>query len=253
MFKNKLKFACTAPNAILDNSYIYGYRNPYENQLQAKITNFCIQLNDTGILGRITEIRLKLLQQLLWCSRPLIEGILFNKIPRWMKNNYLLNMINLMKQNEFTLLVVDKGRFPTIVGGKNDFATIATFDFLSKHSTILRSCQIIFVEQIISGDKHRLLNWTDICNKYYFQSIPGRGNKEERWYIDIQRLITVDGTNLKPNVYNIFTTFFDNIEKTRSYNIEKQDKSLSVVYSPQHNSILFGKVQHLIDEDNILL
>ncbi|GBB96732.1 hypothetical protein RclHR1_28170001 [Rhizophagus clarus] len=65
MFKNKLKFARIAPNAILVNSYIYGYRNPYENQLQAKITNFCIQLNDTGILGRIIEIHLKLLQQLL--------------------------------------------------------------------------------------------------------------------------------------------------------------------------------------------
>ncbi|GBB98255.1 hypothetical protein RclHR1_31810003 [Rhizophagus clarus] len=110
-----------------------------ENQLQAKITNFCIQLNDTGILGRITEIRLKLLQQLLWCSRPLIEGIPFDKIPRRMKNNYLLNMINLIRQNDFTLLIVNKGRFPTLVGGKNDFATIATFEFLTKHSTILRS------------------------------------------------------------------------------------------------------------------
>ncbi|GBC00137.1 hypothetical protein RclHR1_03760001 [Rhizophagus clarus] len=253
MFKNKLKFARTAPNAILDNSYIYGYRNPYENQLQAKITNFCIQLNDTGILGRITEIRLKLLQQLLWCSRPLIEGIPFDKIPRRMKNNYLLNMINLMRQNDFTLLVIDKGRFPTIAGGKNDFTSVATFDFLSKYSTILRSRQIMFVEQIISGDKRRLLNWTDICNKHYFQSIPGRGNKEEKWYMDIQKLITVDGLNIKPQIYNKFTTFFDNIEETKSYDIEKQDKSLSVVYSPQHNSILFGKVQRFIDENNILL
>ncbi|GBB99083.1 hypothetical protein RclHR1_34050002 [Rhizophagus clarus] len=63
----------------------------------------------------------------------------------------------------------------------------------------------------------------------------------------------MDGTNLKPNIYNIFTTFFDNIEVTRFYNIKKQDRSLSIVYSPQHNSILFEKVQHLIDEDNILL
>ncbi|GBB95490.1 hypothetical protein RclHR1_02550002 [Rhizophagus clarus] len=162
-------------------------------------------------------------------------------------------MINLMRQRDFTLLVVDKGRFPTLVGGKNDFANIAIFEFLTKHSTILHSRQIMFVEQIISGDKCRLLNWTDICNKHYFQSIPGQGNKEEKWYIDIQKLITVDGINLKSQIYDKFTTFFDNIEDTKSYNIEKQDRSLSVVYNPQHNSILFGKVQRIIDEDNILL
>ncbi|CAB4430188.1 unnamed protein product [Rhizophagus irregularis] len=46
MFKNKLKFTRSAPNAILDNPYIYGYRDFYDNQLQAKITDFCIQLND---------------------------------------------------------------------------------------------------------------------------------------------------------------------------------------------------------------
>ena len=71
--------------------------------------------------------------------------------------------------------------------------------------------------------------------------------------MDIQKLITVDGLNIKPQIYNKFTTFFDNIEDTKSYNIEKQDRSLSVVYSPQHNLILFGKVQRLIDENNILL
>ncbi|CAB4435075.1 unnamed protein product [Rhizophagus irregularis] len=40
----------SAPNAIMDNPYIYGYRDFYDNQLQAKITDFCIQLNDNGLL-----------------------------------------------------------------------------------------------------------------------------------------------------------------------------------------------------------
>ncbi|CAB4415647.1 unnamed protein product [Rhizophagus irregularis] len=44
MFKNKLKFARSAPNAILDNPYIYGYRDFYDNQLQAKITDFVFNL-----------------------------------------------------------------------------------------------------------------------------------------------------------------------------------------------------------------
>ncbi|PKK40457.1 hypothetical protein RhiirC2_805425 [Rhizophagus irregularis] len=81
MFKNKLKFARSAPNSILDNPYMYGYRNFYDNQLQAKITDFCIQLNDNGLLGKVTEIRLKSLQDQLWTSRPLIEKLPYNRVP----------------------------------------------------------------------------------------------------------------------------------------------------------------------------
>jgi len=61
-FKNKLRLARTAPNAILNNSYIYGVQNLSEIQKQSKITNWLIQLNNKGKLGRITTIRLRGLQ-----------------------------------------------------------------------------------------------------------------------------------------------------------------------------------------------
>ena len=44
MFKNKLKFARTAPNAIIDNPFIYGYRNLYENSRDI-----------LGLLGQISR------------------------------------------------------------------------------------------------------------------------------------------------------------------------------------------------------
>jgi hypothetical protein len=37
LFKQKLRFASTMPNAILDNTYIYQFRDLYELQKQAKI------------------------------------------------------------------------------------------------------------------------------------------------------------------------------------------------------------------------
>jgi len=46
VFKHKLKFASTAPNAIMDNNLIYNVRNFLEVQKQSKITNFFVQLND---------------------------------------------------------------------------------------------------------------------------------------------------------------------------------------------------------------
>jgi archaellum biogenesis ATPase FlaH len=40
MFKNKLSFATSAPNSIVENSLIYKIRSFNDNQLQLKITNF---------------------------------------------------------------------------------------------------------------------------------------------------------------------------------------------------------------------
>jgi len=64
-FKNKLRLARTAPNAILNNLYIYGVQNLSEIQKQSKITNWLIQLNDKEKLGRIIMIRLRGLQDCL--------------------------------------------------------------------------------------------------------------------------------------------------------------------------------------------
>lgn len=101
--KNKLKLAKTAPNAILETNLIYNLNNLVANQQQAKITNFVIQINDTGILGKIMEIRfLNVQRQLLLENHPMytideeflstikrIKNIKFN-------NHFILNNIKLI-------------------------------------------------------------------------------------------------------------------------------------------------------------
>ncbi|PKK57028.1 hypothetical protein RhiirC2_721483, partial [Rhizophagus irregularis] len=58
--KNKLKFAKTTPNAILETNFIYNLNNFVANQKQAKITNFVLQMNaeDNNIifLDQITTL-----------------------------------------------------------------------------------------------------------------------------------------------------------------------------------------------------
>jgi hypothetical protein len=58
LFENKLKFSFSAPNIILENNLIYNLRSIQDNQVQAKITNFFVQINDQGILGEIMRIRM---------------------------------------------------------------------------------------------------------------------------------------------------------------------------------------------------
>ncbi|CAB4402658.1 unnamed protein product [Rhizophagus irregularis] len=155
MFKNKLKFARSAPNAILDNPYIYGYRDFYDNQIQAKITDFCIQLNDNGLLGKITEIRLKSLQDQLWTSRPLLEKLPYNRVPHTQKNNYILNMLLLCYNNNISLQNLDNNIFPTIKGGRIPLEDVVDNAYYSKHRERLREKNILFLDQIISSDKSR--------------------------------------------------------------------------------------------------
>src|SRR5207249_1347705 len=49
LFKQKLRMAISMPNAILENSLIYHFRDLWEVQKQSKITNLCIQINDKSI------------------------------------------------------------------------------------------------------------------------------------------------------------------------------------------------------------
>ncbi|GES99352.1 hypothetical protein GLOIN_2v1777499 [Rhizophagus clarus] len=254
MFKNKLKFAQTAPNAILDNPYIYGYRNLYENQLQVKITEFCIQLNDTGVLGKVTQIRLKSLQIQLWSSTNLVQKIPFDKLPRSMRNNYLLNMSLLCKDNNISFNIINRNEFSNIDGGKVPLTDVVSNKFYSEFRPTLRRNLILFLNQVISGDKSRLLLWADIINKYYYpQDTNNKGTKEAKWYKHLKPLITVDGYNLHDHIKQLFTARFDNVEDSHPYDIEKRDRSLVAIYNPHHNSFLLGKVHKFNNDDSVVL
>src|SRR5579859_7064083 len=63
-FKHKLSFPSTLPNTTMDNCNLYYFRNLYDVQIQAKITNFLVQINSDGILGEVMNIRLKQLQNI---------------------------------------------------------------------------------------------------------------------------------------------------------------------------------------------
>uniref|UniRef100_U9UGS7 Reverse transcriptase domain-containing protein n=1 Tax=Rhizophagus irregularis (strain DAOM 181602 / DAOM 197198 / MUCL 43194) TaxID=747089 RepID=U9UGS7_RHIID len=82
MFKNKLGLAITAPNAIVHMKEIYNVKSFHDNQLQAKITNFVIQINDENELGKIMEIRLFNLQEMLMLTKNPLKELSFDDIEK---------------------------------------------------------------------------------------------------------------------------------------------------------------------------
>ena len=65
------------PTAIINYNLIYNIKDIADNQLQVKGTNFLIQLNDKGLLGKITMLRLKQLQNKFWIEDNIVSIFLF--------------------------------------------------------------------------------------------------------------------------------------------------------------------------------
>src|SRR5207253_10556060 len=57
-FKNKLHMNRITPNAILNDPLIYNFRDFYELQLQSKLNNFAVQLNQHSLMQSVTFLRL---------------------------------------------------------------------------------------------------------------------------------------------------------------------------------------------------
>ncbi|PKB99106.1 hypothetical protein RhiirA5_430277 [Rhizophagus irregularis] len=78
-FRKKLRFSWRMPTAIINHNLIYNIKDIADNQLvQAKGTNFLIQLNDTGLLGKITMLRLKQLQYKFWIEDNIVSVFPFD-------------------------------------------------------------------------------------------------------------------------------------------------------------------------------
>ncbi|CAB4379938.1 unnamed protein product [Rhizophagus irregularis] len=154
-------------------------------------------------------------------------------------------MLLLCYENNISLENLDDNIFPSIKGGKIPLEDVVDNAYYSKHRKRLREKNILFLDQIISGDKSRLLLWKEILIKAYIPIFSQR--KETKWYSDIRNLITSDGVHLNYNITQLFGAHVDNVEEARSYNITKKNRSLIAVYNSQFNSVVIGKIQG-IDE-----
>ncbi|PKB98244.1 hypothetical protein RhiirA5_465331 [Rhizophagus irregularis] len=173
--KNKLKFAKTAPNAILETNFIYNLNNFVANQKQAKITNFTLQINDKGVLGMIMKIRFMDLQrQLLLENHPLyiIDDKVLQIIKRINKKKYIghfiVNNIKLMIENNFNILKNDKilSDF-SIEGGPTALRDILSIEVYTANFKFFKDNNIIFLDQITTLDNRYILSIEELESRSF--------------------------------------------------------------------------------------
>src|SRR3990170_7703228 len=87
----------------------------FEVQLQAKITNFTIQINDRRLLGKITDIRLKQLQTREWLSRSPLVTWPYNSVQKNLYRSFIAGLLSLCNQQQINFNVT-KEQFNVILG-----------------------------------------------------------------------------------------------------------------------------------------
>jgi len=190
-FKHKLKFARTAPNAIIENNLIYNWRSFTEVLKQAQITNFFIQINDREILGQITKLRLVNLQRQLGLTKsPLCSMNESEIVIQRNEKTFILSMINLCRVTDVNT-TLNKHEINQITGGKIEIRQLLSPSNFTKNNQSLQKFNILFLEQICTLDNQHLLSWLSICKRGFTNYADQRIKKETKWYKEIKKLTTI--------------------------------------------------------------
>ncbi|CAB4441046.1 unnamed protein product [Rhizophagus irregularis] len=215
LYKNKMGLARTAPNALMHTREFYNLKNFSDNQLQAKLTNFIIQLNDNNELGQITRIRLYNLQELLLLVNDPLLSLTVNDIIKYkkifraqLKNSFLIENIFLMKihgfevknNNELTKYLMN------VPGDDIKIKDVVGDEIFFKNILSLKKLNIVFLDQILTLDGKNMLIFKEIFNKKYNQF--GSHNKSlvKKSWEELENKILINsesGRKIKKEIYDI--------------------------------------------------
>src|SRR5688572_4225830 len=200
LFKHKLTINKCSPNAILTNPLIYRYKELYDNQIQAKVSNLLVQLNDLTIVGRTTFIRIKNFQIRLLLHRSPLEEWPFNKTHDF--KDHIADLLCVLPDFNITLQLNDNSLYQSNIEG----GTIPLHRFLPqsiylKHLDKIAHDKVWFFDQLISPEGQYLVKWQDRMLHYHIH------NKTPIWFKELEKklLHNPDQSRRLPDQYRITT------------------------------------------------
>jgi hypothetical protein len=165
LFKQKLHFASSMPNAILENRLAYNFRDFYEVQIQSKITNFLIQINSNNLLGEITNLRLLQLQTKEWLQFSPLYLWPYESVSVKHYKCFVISMLSLCSENRISF-DVNINKRNEILGGTIPISSL--LGNIYKDINIqkqLRKRSIMFLDQLTTPDGLLLNNWYTAATK----------------------------------------------------------------------------------------
>lgn len=266
MFKNKLGLAITAPNAIVHMKEIYNVKSFHDNQLQAKITNFVIQINDENELGKIMEIRLFNLQEMLMLTKNPLKELSFDDIVRFKKifptlfrNIFLLENISLAKKHNFDFKVESVINNMEVKGGNLTIKEVLKKDTYFNNFKLIKKLNIIFLDQILTLDGRSMLTFKELFyKKYVRKKLRSRNSIKKNWDQLEKEIIEMPNINrkIKKNIFDKITVnYVTNLKGEEIFPITTNPLSDKFVgtFDKIEQKVLYGKVFKLDKEEAIIL
>ncbi|CAB4433869.1 unnamed protein product [Rhizophagus irregularis] len=270
MIKDKVKLSKDVPNVVLYSNQLIGMTNIIEYQLQSRITALFIQINDSSILGRITSLRLKKLQQMLWLSEhPCMYSysILKNQKRIELETNYLYNVILLCKKYNFNFDINNSVlKAFRMIGGKHDLATICDGKIAYKnYIKALKKYKLIFITQFLTREGY-FKSWPDIVNRNECFNSKIISNTPI-WYSQIENIL-YDGYAYIENLdslinvsiakdikseYKFVLGYFDQKDYISVNNVEKYKKFKEDYVNKSAQPVISTIVENNNDEEQVII
>jgi ribonuclease HI len=161
LFKNQIRLAVSAPNYITDSSFLCKSLSLYDLQLQSHISKLHKQVNNSGLLGRISFLLARQLQSDYWLPSSPLSHWPFH-YQRCFGSNLLASTLSLMYSHRFTF---DDSNLPTCTISGGDFPLVDVMgNSYVKPSTLrtLKRTVLMFLSQLTTLNGQLLLKWADL-------------------------------------------------------------------------------------------
>jgi hypothetical protein len=244
LFKQKVGLASTAPNAATFTHTIYNLCELWDRQVQHHITNLVVRLNDNGILGKISKIKLHQLQLNLWLSKSPLESWNYSVSHlRLFKNNLMAGILCIAKFFKFSFRTTYDSESFIIKGGQILLQDIFAEKYTSFVNALAKK-QVLYLDQILCCEGTHLLSWKQVVLHLKI-NICGR---KPKWFSSLEESILHNSSCEVLNQWklprcNSFTIQY-------SLNFPKDSRIRPFIATYQFGEIIFGKTYELASPKN---
>ncbi|RHZ72733.1 hypothetical protein Glove_239g8 [Diversispora epigaea] len=246
MIKNKALLPITAPNALIHAKEAYDVCHLWDRQLQMQSNNLFNRLNDKGMLGCSTRVRLQHLQNSFWSGQSITESLFTMKTKRG--RSLLNDILVICKIHDLTFKLSKNLNDNLLIKGGN-ITIEELLDDESQYRLIrksLRNRQLMFLEQLVSHNGKILLHWQEITNNDRRSPKPG-------WFKTLENKLLTD---TKTRVLSAeMQTTLDERYNICNWNIGKQSNSINwvAIQNDEGTHPLIGKKRKMFNKDEFTI
>jgi len=218
--KWKAQLVSTAPNCLVANPDFIGMKTFWDRHTEHAITEWSVRINDSGLLGKTTMLRLKEAQlehcnpSPIWC----FEESEFNEAN--MKFNLNAKVMQLAKSLGFEVISethIKEWQIGEAEGSGTKIIKVLQEANWKGSLTSLKKLRLWYIEQLVDPEGNSLLTWQQI-KKLRKESTKGR---KASWFAEIEKIM------IENNTRTLLEPIIDSEQEFNQFLLEPEIKKVS--------------------------